>query len=70
MRNIILFIFCCCTGLTVKGQLTSTSADSKKYCYTTSAGKYEISLEEGSNNKAYYNLYCGSGQLTKTMQGY
>jgi hypothetical protein len=70
MRNVILLIFFCFTGVSIKGQFKSSLADAKKFCYTTSAGKYEISLEEGSDNKAYYKLYNGSGQLSKTMQGF
>jgi hypothetical protein len=43
--------------------------DYKKYCYTTYAGKYEVTLFDDGSKKALYKLYSLSGDLQKTMQG-
>ncbi len=66
---LLLSIFTVAT-LYANQYINLVSADSKKYCYTTSSGKYEITLEQGGDNKTYYKLYNGSGELVKTMQGY
>jgi len=47
----------------------SNQEPSKKYCYKTYAGKYEISLFEGEPRKATYKLYNSYGDLQKIMQG-
>ncbi len=41
----------------------------KKYCYTTYAGTYKISLYEDGSKKAIYQLFNTAGVLQKTMQG-
>lgn len=46
-----------------------TQDNVKKYCYRTSAGKFEIALFEGEERRATYKLYNMYGDLQKTMQG-
>jgi len=41
----------------------------KKYCYTTYAGTYSMSLYDDGSKKAVYQLYNTAGVLQKTMQG-
>lgn len=49
--------------------LAHGQANTKKYCFTTSVGKYEIALSEDENKKCIYKLYNPYGELQKTMQG-
>lgn len=73
MKKVILFTsFCFLAALTSIAQNNDkiSNADLKKFCYTTASSKYELSLEEGSDNKTFYKLYNSSGDLVKTMQGY
>lgn len=44
-------------------------AQVKKYCYSSYAGKYVMSLSNDGSNKAIYQFYNTSGVLQKTMQG-
>ena len=41
----------------------------KKFCYTTYAGTYSMSLYDDGSKKAVYQLYNTAGVLQKTMQG-
>jgi hypothetical protein len=58
--------------LTLKAQKNDkiSIGEYKKFCYKTATSKYELTLEEGSDNKTFYKLYNSSGDLVKTMQGY
>ena len=41
----------------------------KKYCYTSYAGTYSMSLFDDGTKKAVYQLYNSAGVVQKTMQG-
>ena len=73
MKKIIIFtLICFLVKLTSTAQNNDKilNGDVKKFCYTTASSKYELTLEEGSDNKTFYKLYNTSGDLVKTMQGY
>lgn len=41
----------------------------QKYCYSTYAGKYVMSLYDDGTKKAVYQLFNSDGSVQKTMQG-
>jgi hypothetical protein len=73
MKKVILFTsFCFLAVLTLNAQKNDkiSIGEYKKFCYKTATSKYELTLEEGSDNKTFYMLYNSSGDVVKTMQGY
>ena len=46
-----------------------SNAQTKKYCYSLTSGKYVLSLYDDGSKKVSYDLYSPSGTLQKTMQG-
>jgi YD repeat-containing protein len=62
MKKIILLLI-------VFFSINSINGQTKKYCFATYKGKYEISLVDNGTYEAYYKLYNSLDVLIKTVQG-
>lgn len=62
MKNILLYALLMFGSTLSFGQV-------KKFCYTTEAGSYTMSLFDDESKKSVYQLFNTAGVLQKTMQG-